>query len=123
MNLNSARVFVRDIAQAKQFYEQSLGLALKADGTDHGYCVFDAGSALLVVETVGSEAPEEDQILVGRFTGLSFAVSDAHAKHKELTALGVEFTGEPEAQVWGGVIATLRDPAGNEFQIAQYPEA
>lgn len=41
-----------------------------------GYCVFDAGNTQLVVESVPPDAPEEDQVLVGRFTGLSFAVAD-----------------------------------------------
>ena len=56
---------------------------------------------------------------MGRFTGLSFAVDDVEAKHKELLALGVRFTGAPERQSWGGVLATFQDPEGNEMQIAQ----
>jgi catechol 2,3-dioxygenase-like lactoylglutathione lyase family enzyme len=117
MNLNTARVFVRDIEKAKQFYSKSLGLPIKADGAAHGYCVFDAGNSELVVESVASDAPQEDQVLVGRFTGLSFQVSDVHKKHKELAARGVEFSGLPEKQFWGGTLATLRDPDGNEIQI------
>jgi predicted enzyme related to lactoylglutathione lyase len=58
---------------------------------------------------------------VGRFTGLSFAVPDAAARHHELQALGVPFTGLPEQQPWGGIIATLQDPSGNELQICQPP--
>ena len=52
MELNTARIFVRDIVAAKQFYEQTLGLPLKADGTAYGYCVFKSGSTELVVERV-----------------------------------------------------------------------
>jgi catechol 2,3-dioxygenase-like lactoylglutathione lyase family enzyme len=33
MELNTARVFVRDIDAAKQFYSSQLGLPLKADGS------------------------------------------------------------------------------------------
>jgi len=44
MELNTARVFVRDIETAKQFYAGKLGLANKADGSQYGYCVFKAGS-------------------------------------------------------------------------------
>jgi predicted enzyme related to lactoylglutathione lyase len=123
MELNTARVFVRDIAAAKQFYEHKLGLSLKADGSAHGYCVFDPGGMNLVVESVADDAPEEDKRLVGRFTGLSFAVEDAMAKHLELQALGVVFTGLPEQQFWGGIIATLQDPSGNSLQICQSPRA
>ena len=49
MELNTARVFVRDIDAAKQFYSSKLGLPLKADGSQYGYCVFKAGSTELVV--------------------------------------------------------------------------
>ena len=52
MELNAARVFVRDLASAKNFYSAKLGLALKADGTKYGYCVFKTGSTELVVEVV-----------------------------------------------------------------------
>lgn len=123
MELNTARVFVSDIAAAKLFYLNKLGLPLKADGSKHGYCVFKAGSTELVVEAVAEDAPEEDRLLVGRFTGLSFTVQDAAKKHRQLVALGVPFTGAPEKQFWGGILATLQDPSGNELQIVQQPTA
>ncbi len=123
MELNTARVFVKDIEAARHFYEQKLGLHLTADGSEHGYCVFKAGSAALVVETVVEDAPEEDQVLVGRFTGLSFSVPDVAAKHQELVAAGVAFSGSPEKQPWGGILATLLDPSGNALQIVQHPAA
>ena len=121
MQLNTARVFVRDIAQARQFYGHRLGLALKADGSAQGSCVFSAGGMDLVVESVADDAPDEDRLLVGRFTGLSFAVQDAAATHRQLLALGVPFTGLPEKQFWGGIVATLQDPCGNELQICESP--
>jgi len=120
MNLSAARIFVRDLSQARHFYAETLGFPLKVDGSGFGYCVFEAGKVVLVVEVVDQDAPEEDQILVGRFTGLSFSVEDVHTKHSELKAKGVEFSGPPEEQVWGGTLATFRDPAGNELQIVQY---
>jgi catechol 2,3-dioxygenase-like lactoylglutathione lyase family enzyme len=52
MQLNTARVFVKDMEAAKAFYENTMGLPLKGDGSDHGYCVFQAGVADLVVERV-----------------------------------------------------------------------
>ena len=123
MELNTARVFVKDVTAAKQFYATKLGLPLKADGSEYGYCVFKAGAAELVIESVGDDAPQEDRDLVGRFTGLSFTVQDIAAKHRELAALGVKFTGAPEQQAWGGILATLQDPSGNELQLVQQPAA
>jgi aminoglycoside 6'-N-acetyltransferase I len=121
LRLQTARLFVRDLARALDFYRDRLGLSLVAGGAEAGWCVFDAGGLTLVVEPVPADAPAEDQGLVGRFTGLSFTVDDVRATHAALVARGVVFSGAPEAQGWGGVIATLRDPDGNELQIAQMP--
>ncbi|MDO9355028.1 MAG: VOC family protein [Solirubrobacteraceae bacterium] len=121
MNLTTARIFVRDLEQARRFYADTLGLKLVAAGMEHGYCVFDAGGLQLVVESVPDDAPEDEQVLVGRFTGLSFSVADVAQAHRSLLAAGVAFTGEPERQAWGGTLATLRDPAGNQLQIVLPP--
>ena len=121
MHLQTARIFVDDLHAARQFYAGPLGLALKADGSAYGNCVFAAGAAELVVESVAVDAPAEDRALVGRFTGLSFTVQDLAAKHRELVDLGVHFTGAPERQGWGGILATFQDPSGNELQIVQPP--
>jgi predicted enzyme related to lactoylglutathione lyase len=123
MNLNTVRVFVRDLDSAKRFYGEALGLQTSADGSGHGYCVFQAGAAALVVEAVPGDAAPADQDLVGRFTGLSFEVPSAAAAYRDLRSRGVTFTGEPEKQFWGGTLATFKDPAGNELQICEQPRA
>jgi predicted enzyme related to lactoylglutathione lyase len=122
MQLSAARIFVRDMIAAKRFYAHVLGLPIKADGSEHGYCVFDAGGADLVVESVADDADEEEQVLVGRFTGLSFEVDDIRAKHQALLALGVPFTQAPEKQFWGGVLATFQDRCGNGLQLVEMPD-
>lgn len=121
MKLSGARIFVRDFSEARTFYAEVLGLALKHDGARFGYCVFDTGELELIVEVVPNDAPAEDQALVGRFTGLSFAVADISTEHSRLLAAGVPFTGAPEKQFWGGWLATFKDPAGNELQLVQHP--
>lgn len=50
MMLRTARIFVRDLPGASRFYEEILGLPLKAEGSEQGFCVFDAGPMSLVVE-------------------------------------------------------------------------
>jgi len=119
MNLSAVRVFVKDVAEAQAFYAERLGLRITFGDLDHGVCIFDAGGAQLIVEAVPEGAPADEQVLVGRFTGVSFAVDDIVAKHQDLLALGVEFSGQPERQYWGGWLATLKDPAGNELQLVQ----
>jgi catechol 2,3-dioxygenase-like lactoylglutathione lyase family enzyme len=121
MNLNTVRIFVRDLPQAEAFYKEQLSLPLQAGGSPMGFCVFGAGACTLVVEPVAADAPPEDQDLVGRFSGLSFTVADIAATYDALRARGVEFTEPPERQTWGGTLATLRDPAGNRLQLVQLP--
>lgn len=121
MQLAAARVFVRDIVAARDFYEKRLGLELGHDGTEQGFCRFDTGQVQLVVELVTPDESPEDQAMVGRFTGLSFGVDDVVATYAELSARGVRFSGAPEQQFWGGWLATLVDPDGNELQLVQFP--
>lgn len=123
MKLAAARIFVRDLQEARAFYEQKLGLRVGAAGPDGDFIVFEAQSCDLVVERVAPDAPQEEQVLVGRFTGLSFHVKDIGPLCLALEAQGVPFTGPPERQPWGGTLATLRDPAGNELQLVEYPGA
>src|SRR5688572_24940629 len=102
MELNTARIFVTDLAEARSFYETALSLPLKIDGEGHGFMVYRSGGLDLVVEAVPIDAPDDERVLVGRFTGLSFTVSDIHSKYTELLARGVTFSGAPEPQSWGG---------------------
>ena len=59
-------------------------------------------SSLLVAKT------QEGHGFVGRFTGLTFPVEDIQSKYRQLSAAGVEFTGDPERQYWGGWLATFQ---------------
>ncbi len=123
MKLAAARIFVRNLPEARVFYEQKLGLRVGAAGPEADYVVFEAQACDLVVERVPPEAPPEEQALVGRFTGLSFNVTNIGQLCQKLAAQGVQFTGQPERQPWGGTLATLCDPAGNELQLVEYPSA
>jgi catechol 2,3-dioxygenase-like lactoylglutathione lyase family enzyme len=121
MQIDSVRLFVTDLHAARQFYAGLLALPLVADGSSQGFCVFQCGAVQLVLETVPPDAPADDQALAGRFTGLSFAVADAATTVAAWTARGVRFTGPPERQFWGGILATFCDPSGNQLQIVQRP--
>lgn len=88
-----------------------------------GCVTFEAGACDLVVERVALDSPAEDRALVGRFSGLSFLVADVESVYQRLLRLRVEFTEAPERQPWGGTLAKLRDPSGNQLQLVQYPGA
>lgn len=123
MKLAAARIFVRRLDEAADFYGRALGLKTKAMSTSLGYVVFDVGGCDLVVEQVPADAAAEDQAMVGRFSGLSFSVPDLVQTCQALSDQGLRFTSPPEAQPWGGQLATLLDPAGNALQLVQYPAA
>jgi catechol 2,3-dioxygenase-like lactoylglutathione lyase family enzyme len=77
MNLSSARIFVRDLEEAARFYGEKLGFAQSAGGIEHGACIYETGGMQLVVEAVAPDAPQDEQALIGRYTGLCFAVDDS----------------------------------------------
>lgn len=118
---SAIRIFVRELAAARSFYADTLGLRCTAQGD--GWFVCRSGGIDLVVEAVPPDAPADEQVLVGRFTGLSLAVRDLAAEHARLLAAGVAFLEAPEQQAWGGMLATLCDPAGNRLQLVQHPPA
>ena len=123
MKLGAVRIFVLDIVEARRFYSDKLGLSIEARDEEHGFCMFDTGDTKLIVEAVDSKEDEQHRALVGRFTGISFPVEDIQSKHRQLSAAGVEFSGPPELQYWGGWLATFEDPAGNALQLVQQPVA
>ena len=120
MKISAARIFVRDVHSAKEFYTQ-LGLAVEYYSADSDVCIFNTGETKLIVEEVSTSAPQDEQILVGRFTGLSFPTNDIQQEYANLKSKGIQFSGAPEQQDWGGWLATLKDPAGNEIQLVQEP--
>jgi predicted enzyme related to lactoylglutathione lyase len=119
--LAAVRVFVRDLDEAIAFYQTNFDWPITGGSASEGYCVFNVGGNInVVIEPVAFDADEEDQAYVGRFTGISFRVDDIAGAYARMRANGVVFTGAPEKQFWGGTLATLRDPAGNQVQIVQY---
>ena len=120
MRLAAARIFVSHWTEALDFYAALLGPPTSV-GTAGAFAVFDGKPSDLIVETVAHDAPAEDRALVGRFTGISFAVDDLDRVHLELTAAGMRFTAVPALQSWGGRLATIVDPSGNQIQLVQYP--
>jgi predicted enzyme related to lactoylglutathione lyase len=57
--------------------------------------------------------------VVGRFVGITFMVDDIAEVHSRLSSQGVEFTGRPEKQAWGGIVVHLKDLDGNILSLMQ----
>jgi len=103
---------VSDISRAQPFYQDVLGLPLSQGGASQGYLLFKPAGINILVESCDTN-DEEGRTLVGRFVGLSFSVPDVQQAYEELKHRGVEFSGAPEAQSWGGTLAHVRDPDRN----------
>ena len=115
MQLYGIRIFVDDLAAARPFYADILCLPIiwEFEGTAIGY---DAG-AQIIVEAVPPDAEAEDRILVGRFAGCSLTTENIESACSDLAAKGVEFTGPPAKQAWGGTLAHFKDPSGNVLTL------
>jgi catechol 2,3-dioxygenase-like lactoylglutathione lyase family enzyme len=111
MKLTYARLFVDDLAAARTFYRDTLGLNELWNWNDVAYG-YDVGVTLIIERTDGHH-PEE----VGRFVGLSLEVDDIDAEHQRLLAAGVRFTYPPTKQQWGGTLAHFKDSSGNVLTL------
>ena len=113
MNLSYINIFVRDLGRAVRFYGEKLGLEVVFEDADFGYASFQTGPVRLAV------AATDDEALLGRHTGIGFAVEDLVAAHQALAEKGVDFSMPPEKQPWGGFMAMFLDADGNSFYLDQ----
>jgi catechol 2,3-dioxygenase-like lactoylglutathione lyase family enzyme len=112
---------VDDVARAKQFYTETLGLRVSD---------LDAQNGLLELQ-VGGERPilvyQKPDFTPATYTILNFPVADIDKIVDELTAQGVTFEkyeglGQDEkgiARGQGPSIAWFRDPAGNIMSVIE----
>ena len=116
MKLYAIRVFVDDWDSACQFYEHVLNLPMKFKDSTLGWAEFDVGGPSLGIERIAT-GDEEGKNLIGRFLGISLQVDNIASTYEELRERGVEFTGPPQQQPWGGTLAHFKDPAGNTLTL------
>jgi catechol 2,3-dioxygenase-like lactoylglutathione lyase family enzyme len=67
MQLAAVRIFVNELAPARDFYRDVLALQFEYDGSGLGYCKFVSGGIQIIVESVATAS--KDRGLVGRFLG------------------------------------------------------
>jgi predicted enzyme related to lactoylglutathione lyase len=99
------------------FYRERLGLPTRTVKPD--FVNFDWGGVRLSVGVhAGVTGPARDPLRVM----VNLAVDDIHAVHARLARAGVAFSRRPEAETWGGWVATFADPDGNTLQLMQLPD-
>lgn len=108
ITLKNVVIFVRDLAIAKKFYVELLGLPLVQE-TQMMLEFFPGDGTKLGVAMAMHEAAMP---LVGRHTGITLRVPQLVEFYKSLIAAGVKFAEPLEASPWGKM-AVVEDPDGN----------
>jgi uncharacterized glyoxalase superfamily protein PhnB len=122
-------LFVADQDQALAYYTETLGLEKRADvpfGDMRWLTVGAPDQDLEIVLIAADVRPDiaddvRDLLARGGMNGMIFQTDDCRRSYVELSARGVEFTGEPEEHFYG-VDVGFRDPFGNMFRLTQPAE-
>lgn len=112
-----------DVARAKEFYRDKLGLRLLSEEPPFAL-VFDANGIMLRLG-MGKELPP------ARGTVLGWQVPDVAATVRDLEPAGIRFEryeqlNQDELGIWttptGAKVAWFKDPDGNILSISEHPE-
>jgi len=112
ISMKNVVIFVRDLAVAKQFYNDQLGLPLVQE-TQMMLEFFPGDGTKFGVALAMHEAAMP---LVGRHTGITLTVEDIVTLCRELSTSGVKFAEPLEASPWGKM-AVVEDPDGNQIAL------
>ena len=116
-------VTIVDVARAKEFYRDTLGLRLISEEPPYAL-VFDANGIMLRLG-MGKERPPVPGTVLG------WQVPDASAAVRDLEQSGVRFERynhlkQDEHGIWttptGAKAAWFKDPDGNILSISEHPE-
>jgi lactoylglutathione lyase len=121
-SIETITLFVEDLGAAKRFYQQAFGLDLVYEDSDAA--VFRMGGLLinLLVATAAHEVVEPAAVGgadAGNRFMLTIKVDDVGARCQELAGQGVALLNGPVDRPWGRRTASLRDPAGHVWELAQ----
>jgi len=105
-------IFVTDLAKAKAFYVDLLGLPLA--GQSEMLMEFFPGAATTL--GVALALQDEARKLVGRHTGITLTVEKIEALCEALTAGGARFVEPLESSPWGKM-AVVADSDGNQLAL------
>jgi catechol 2,3-dioxygenase-like lactoylglutathione lyase family enzyme len=116
-------VSIVDVARAKDFYRDTLGLRLVMEEPPFAL-VFDANGIMLRLGMAKEIAPAHGTVL-------GWQVPEINATVKELAQAGVQFEryggmDQDELGIWtsptGAKVAWFKDPDGNTLSISEHPE-
>lgn len=111
-SLHNVFIFVSDIAAAKRFYVDQLGLPVA--GENEMMIEFFPGAATTM--TVSLAFQDETKALVGGHTGITLKIDGIEAVCDTLSQQGVTFIMPFEASPWGRM-AVVADADGNQLRL------
>lgn len=117
MRLTHIRLLVDDLASARRFYEETVGLKVSLDAGV--YVEFESGPSTLSLyrrDLMEQVAPQRQPH--GPGAALIFQVDDVDAKVAELKGRGLTLETDPHDQeAWYLRVAHFRDPEGNLVEL------
>jgi predicted enzyme related to lactoylglutathione lyase len=112
VSMKNVVVFVTDLAKAKRFYGELLGLPVAGE-SEMVLEFFPGAPATLGVSLA---LHEDARRLVGRHTGITLRVEGIEQLCESLRAGGVSFAEPLESSPWGKM-AVIADFDGNQFAL------
>ena len=124
LNINrmaSVEVFVSDMKRAIEFYQNTLGIGVRARSPETpNWVELDTEGTTLALYSPPEEWPEAKGF--GRFTGINLETQDIEGVYRSLSSKGVRFSGPPTKQYWGGIETNFFDPDGNQITLLMLPQ-
>lgn len=109
-------IWTDELERMVRFYRDTLGLPLHS--LHEGFAAFRWGRMRLSIglhSAVHGPARDPYRMMV------NLGTRDIHGLYERLRERGVEFIRPPQREVWGGWVATFKDPDGNILQLLQQP--
>ena len=116
--LETVIVFTTRMKELAEFYRQGLNIGPYQESPQHLGC--HVGSVYFGFDQVRDE-PAEARSQLG--PTIWFSVDDIHVSFDRLVELGATVRYAPTEKPWAGILASLKDPDGNIFGIAQRRDA
>ena len=125
MRIKMCSIHVQNPAEAFKFYTETLGFDELMAMPEHQLFIVKSpdegqGTGLLLEP---SDNPIGEAYMKGVYdagmAAIVFGVPDVQAEYERLTAKGVKFTSEPEADPSGSMSAVFDDTCGNLIQLHQ----
>jgi predicted enzyme related to lactoylglutathione lyase len=111
-------LFVRDSAEAVNFYHGVLGLPILEEDPEEGVTKYEAGGPILSSHAIGGDDPwaVHYDLTHEKTVASVFHVSDLDAGVAMLRRSGIEPTQGPTSSAIGGTVA-FQDPTGHKFYL------